>query len=107
MAAAVMAQAQADSAPGDRVLSAIFGTKKVSHTLADQAAQATGLEPELLKRMLPLLAMLVGGYLSARATGSGEAESRDFASIGSLIDASGEGRSLDDIIAMAEKQLRP
>lgn len=107
LAAAVMGPDAADFAPGNGVLGAIFGTKDVSRILADQAAQATGLEPAMLKRMLPLLAMLVGGYLSARATGSGAEGSRDLASIGTLIDASGESHVLDDIMATAGKLTKP
>ena len=40
-------------------------------------------DPELRQRMLPLLAMLLGGYLSARAMGGG----LDMAELASLLEA--------------------
>jgi hypothetical protein len=36
----------------------------VSRTVAQNAATQTGLEPSLLKKMLPMLAMLVAGYMA-------------------------------------------
>jgi hypothetical protein len=36
----------------------------VSRTVAQSAATRTGLSPELLKKMLPLVAMLVTGYMA-------------------------------------------
>jgi hypothetical protein len=52
---------------GDDVLAQIFGTKDVSRTVAQHAAGRTGLSPTLLRKMLPLVAMMVTGYLSRRA----------------------------------------
>jgi hypothetical protein len=71
LAANVLGPDQTDTSQGDAVLGQIFGSKDVSRTVAGHAATQTGLDPELLKQMLPILAMLVGGYISARAGGSG------------------------------------
>ena len=49
---------------GNAVLGRIFGSKDVSRTVAQNAATHTGLSPELLKRMLPMVAMLVTGYMA-------------------------------------------
>lgn len=49
---------------GNSVLGQIFGSKDVSRTVAGQASAQTGIDGELLKKMLPILAMLVAGYLS-------------------------------------------
>jgi hypothetical protein len=49
---------------GNDVLGQIFGSKDVSRTVADHAAGQTGLDSGLLKRMLPILAMLVAGYMA-------------------------------------------
>ena len=54
---------------GNDVLGQIFGSKDVSRTVATQASNQTGIDPALLKKMLPILAMLVAGYLS-RAGGA-------------------------------------
>src|SRR5687767_4413231 len=42
---------------GNEVLGQIFGSKDVSRTVAQNAASKTGLSPELLKKMLPMVAM--------------------------------------------------
>lgn len=49
---------------GNEVLGQIFGSKDVSRTVAQNAAANTGLSPELLKKMLPMVAMLVTGYMA-------------------------------------------
>lgn len=56
---------------GNSILGQIFGSKDVSRQVAGHAAQSTGLDPALLKKMLPILAMLVGGYLSSRSSQGG------------------------------------
>ena len=55
---------------GNDVLGQIFGSKDVSRTVAQNAATRTGLDPSLVKKMLPMLAMLVAGYMAkqSRAT---------------------------------------
>jgi hypothetical protein len=54
---------------GNRLLGGIFGTKDVSRRVAGHAAQSSGLDPALLQRMLPILAMLVAGHLAGRSGG--------------------------------------
>lgn len=59
---------------GNDVLGQIFGSKDVSRTVAGNASAQTGIDPALLKKMLPILAMLVTGYLAKQgggATGAG------------------------------------
>jgi hypothetical protein len=131
---AVTNNAPTPTEPGNEVLGQIFGSKDVSRTVAGQASQTTGLDPALLKKMLPLLAMAVAGYLARQQGGSGatgEAEGgglggmlgqvlggalggggRGAASGGglgglaSLIDLDGDGNPLDDIIGMAGRLVR-
>ncbi|MFM5923743.1 MAG: DUF937 domain-containing protein [Novosphingobium sp.] len=115
---------------GNDILGQIFGSKDVSRTVAGHAAGQTGIDPEILKKMLPILAMLVGGYLSSRAgggtqdQGGGQGAGGILGSIlgsvlgggqqaapaggslgglGSLIDLNHDGNPLDDIIGMAGK----
>ncbi len=52
---------------GNDVLGQIFGSREVSRTVAQNAATGTGLDPALLKKMLPILAMLVAGYMSRQS----------------------------------------
>ena len=70
----LLANEPTDLNRGNQVLGQIFGSKDVSRAVAGDAASRSGLSPELLKRMLPMLAMLVGGYLAkqrARQPGGG------------------------------------
>jgi len=54
---------------GNQLLGGIFGSKDVSRRVAGHAAQNSGLDPALLKRMLPMLAMLVAGHMAGRSGG--------------------------------------
>jgi len=118
---------------GNEVLGQIFGSKDVSRTVATNAAAQTGLDPTVLKQMLPMLAMLVGGFISKQAGGSAAAAPASAApagggglggllggllgggqpgqggkagGLGSLLDMNGDGNALDDIMRLAGKHLR-
>lgn len=52
---------------GNQLLGHIFGSKDVSRQVAGNASEKSGLDPALLKKMLPILAMLVAGQMSKRA----------------------------------------
>lgn len=111
---------------GNDVLGQIFGSKDVSRTVAQNAANQTGLDPALLKKMLPMLAMLVAGFL-AKQQGTGAAPQPAPAGgglggllggllggqgggsspgLGSLLDLDGNGNPLDDILGMAGKLMK-
>jgi len=120
-----------DVSRGNDVLGQIFGSKDVSRQVAGQASSTSGISPELLKQMLPILAMLVGGYLSSRASGTSgttsaptpapgggilgnilgsvlggggsAAAGSGLGGIGAMLDLDGDGNPLDDIIGMAGK----
>ncbi len=66
----VIADGPTDAAPGNQILGSIFGSKDVSRTVAANAGAQTGVDPGLLRQMLPLLTMLAAGYM---ALGSGAA----------------------------------
>ena len=55
---------------GNDVLGQIFGSKDVSRSVAGHAAEQTGIDSSLLKKMLPILAMLVAGYMAKQAGGA-------------------------------------
>ena len=63
----VLAPQPTDVSRGHDVLGQIFGSQDVSRAVAQNAAAQSGLAPALLKKMLPLLAMLVAGYLAKPA----------------------------------------
>ena len=56
-----------DVAPGNQLLGHIFGSKDVSRTVAQNAAAQSGLQPSVLKRMFPMLTMLLAGYMVRQA----------------------------------------
>ena len=60
-----------DTSLGNNVLGQIFGSKDVSRAVAANAATQTGLDPSLLKKMLPMLAMLAAGYMAKQGMGGG------------------------------------
>lgn len=62
-----------DVSRGNDVLGQIFGSKDVSRAVAQNAATQSGLDPSLLKKMLPMLAMLVTGYMAKQAGGGASA----------------------------------
>lgn len=122
LAANVLGPEATEVGRGNQVLGEIFGSKDVSRSVVGDAATRTGIEPAVLKQMLPLLAMLVGGYLAARAGGSGAEGSGGLGGLGSilggvlggnhggglgglgsLLDMNGDGNPLDDILGMAGK----
>lgn len=116
----VLSPAPTDVEAGNDVLGQIFGSKDVSRTVAQNASGQTGLDPALLKKMLPLLAMVVTGLLSkgqgAQAGGGGLGGMLGSVlggggpsaglgglggSLGRMLDANGDGNALDDILRMA------
>jgi hypothetical protein len=114
LAASVLSPEATDVERGNGVLGEIFGTKDVSRTVAQAAAERTGIDPATLKAILPRLAMLVGGYMAARAGGSGAVGSGNLGAVGDMLSASGgglgrlldidgDGNPLDDIIGIAGK----
>lgn len=58
---------------GNDVLGQIFGSKDVSRAVATNASAQTGLDPALLKKMLPMLAMLVAGFMARQQGGQAQA----------------------------------
>lgn len=60
----VIAPNAANVGQGNDVLGQIFGSKDVSRTVAADASAKSGLDLETLKKMLPLLAMAVAGYMA-------------------------------------------
>jgi hypothetical protein len=68
----VLAPQPTDLGRGNAVLGQIFGSKDVSRAVAQDAAAQTGPDPALLRQMLPMLAMLVAGFMG-RQQGAGAA----------------------------------
>lgn len=115
-----------DVSRGNDVLGQIFGSKDVSRTVAQNAASRSGLDPDLLKKMLPMLAMLVTGFMAKQSDSGAAGQSSPTGGglggliggllgggapgsgggIGSMLDLDGDGNPLDDILRMAGKSMR-
>jgi hypothetical protein len=116
---------------GNDVLGQIFGSRDVSRAVAQNAASQSGLDPSLLKKMLPILAMLVSGYMAKQqgagaatrlspdagglggllggllgGRGAGSTGAGGGAGLASMLDLDGDGNPLDDILQMVGKATR-
>ena len=110
---------------GDDVLGQVFGSKDVSRTVAEGASAQTGLDPSLLKRMLPMVAMMVTGYLAQRGAGGagsaatgagglgaalggllggGSSGQTGLGSLASMLDFNQDGNPLDDLLRMGGRR---
>lgn len=111
----VLAPRPTDVSKGNSVLGRIFGSKDVSRTVAQRASEESGLDPSVLRRMLPMLAMLAAGYMArqrgteeaAPQAGSRETSTGAAGGLADLLGAgSGDGNPLDEILRMAGKHLK-
>ncbi len=64
----VLGSSSPDVNAGNGVLGQLFGSKDVSRAVAQNASSSSGLDPAVLKKMLPLLAMVVGGYIAKQSS---------------------------------------
>jgi len=99
---------------GNKILGHILGSKNVSREVASRAAQSSGVDSGILKKMLPMLASMAMGAMSKQGFGS-NAEANQLASgksggLGELLtgflDTDKDGSMLDDIMGMASKFMR-
>ncbi len=128
----VLSPQPTDVSRGNDVLGQIFGSKDVSRAVAQNAASQSGLDPAVLKKMLPMLAMLVAGYMAKQgagarppAAGGGlgsllggllggqpaaqadeQAGGASAPGLAAMLDLDGDGNPLDDILQLAGKALR-
>jgi hypothetical protein len=116
----VLAPQPTDVNRGNDVLGQLFGSKDVSRTVTQSASAQSGLDPGLLKRMLPMVAMMITGYMARQhgggaqgqassggglggllgglLGGSGGAGSPGIGGFASMLDMDGNGNPLDDIL---------
>ena len=121
---AVLGQQPTPVDKGNQILGQIFGSKDVSRAVATQAASSAGVGPDLLKQMLPMVAMAAAGFMAKQAaagpaagggglgglvgqvvgalTGGG-GQSNGLSTVMSLLDANKDGNPLDDIMRMMQR----
>ncbi|MDM7995524.1 MAG: DUF937 domain-containing protein [Acidobacteriota bacterium] len=96
---------------GNGILGHILGNKEASRQLAQQAAERTGIGPEVLKKMLPMVATLAMGALSRQTAGAQSTPGAKAAEgltgmLGQFLDKDGDGSIADDILGMASRFLK-
>lgn len=97
---------------GNAILGHIFGNKEVSREVAAGAAQKTGIDPAILKKMLPIVAALAMGALAKQTKGGGAVPGGATgkggigAMLGPLLDRDGDGSAMDDVTGMLGGMLR-
>jgi len=118
----VLSPAPTNTGLGANILGQIFGSKDVSRDVASQAAQTTGLNADTLKKMLPILTMVVAGLLAKQSQGGAQqggggggmldqiggmfgkkGTGQAGGGLGSMLDLDGDGNPLDDILGAAGK----
>jgi hypothetical protein len=87
LAADVMGPGPLDTRPGKALLDQVLGPEVARRAVLIEAERNAGLDQALAERVLPGLAMLIGGYITARAAGSG-------------VEGSGGLDGLDGLLAM-------
>lgn len=120
----VLAPKATNLSRGNDVLGQIFGTKDVSRAVAQNASSQSGLDPALLKKMLPMLAMLVAGFMARQQGGGAQRRSAGGGlggllggllggrgrstggGLASMLDLNGDGNPLDDILGMLGRTKR-
>ena len=114
-----------DVSKGNDVLGQIFGSKDVSRAVAQNASEQSGLDPSLLKKMLPMVAMMVAGYMAKQrgggaapsggslggliggmlgGKGGGSQSSGGLGGLASMLDMNKDGNPLDDIMGMMKRK---
>ncbi len=99
---------------GNAILGHILGSKDVSRNVAGNAAQKTGIDSDILKKMLPMLGTVAMGALAKQATGGGQLQGLTKGIAGNttgdplsmltgFLDQDDDGDPTDDILNMAKK----
>jgi hypothetical protein len=110
-------------ADGNAILGHVLGSKDVSRNVAGRAAQQTGLDASILKKMLPMVAAAAMGQLGQQSAGGGgllgqlagsvlgggtqlgatQQNAGMAGALESFLDSDGDGAIVDDLLSMAQK----
>ena len=88
---------------GKAILGHILGSKDVSRNVAAHAAAQTGVDANMIKQMLPMLAALAMGALSKQTNGGKQLRGGGSDLLGSLLDSNHDGQVMDDVLNIARK----
>ena len=97
-------------ADGNGILGHVFGGKEVSRQVASRAAAQTGLSPDVLKGMLPIVAALVMGAMARQSSpaaggrftpaSTGGMGGGLMGMLGATLDQNRDGSMVDDVIGI-------
>lgn len=87
---------------GNKILGHLFGSKDVSRSVAARAAESTGIDANLIKKALPLLAGLAMGAMS-KNTENGQSLETSLPGLLSGLTGGDDGLGLDDVLGLAKK----
>jgi hypothetical protein len=92
---------------GNAILGHILGSRDVSRAVASNASTATGISPDVLKKMLPVVATLAMAALSKQSVGQGRVSgaqmSNTIGSLAGFLDMNKDGSIADDMMGFVGK----
>ncbi|MEE9447511.1 MAG: DUF937 domain-containing protein [Arenicellales bacterium] len=88
---------------GNEVLGHILKGKDVSRNVAGAAAKKAGVSSGILKKMLPVLAMVVMGMMKRKTSSAGTSRKAGGGLLRTFLDSDGDGSIIDDILSLAVK----
>jgi hypothetical protein len=92
---------------GNAILGHILGSRDVSRAVASNASAATGISPDVLKKMLPVVATLAMAALSKQSAGQGRASgaqmSGNIGGLAGFLDVNKDGSIADDMMGFVGK----
>lgn len=94
----LLSSAPTDVGQGNAVLGQIFGSKDVSRAVAQHAAAQSGLDPSLLRKMLPMLAMALAGFMAKQQQGASGGGGGLAGALGSALGGGGGGGGLGGLL---------
>ena len=92
---------------GNKILGHLLGSKDASRAVASQAAEGTGIDVGVIKKLLPMVASMAMGALS-KETGAGAKIGGSGGGLGALaglLDSDGDGSIFDDLLSKFGKGL--
>jgi len=91
---------------GNSILGHILGSKDASRAVASRASSASGVNPDVIKQMLPMLATLFMGTLNKQTDGGAKLQAggdNPLGGLAAMFDSDGDGSVVDDALDLAKK----
>ena len=74
--------------------------------MASQASSTSGVSPDVIKQMLPVLATMVMGVLNNQTQGGKQSQAaadNPLGGLAAMLDMDGDGSAMDDVMDIAKK----